>query len=239
MRRVLAVSFVGALSTISACTTEVVNDTPESRGLRAAREPRALSPSQFNAFSCATCHALPGAEDDDRILPGAPLGGAVARTSFWGGRYLTLGEAVTECVTHFQRARAFDPATPEARDLYAYLTSIRDLGPASAQPFTVTGLVADLKPGDSARGREVWRRACQDCHGDIRTGRGRLAPYVSLVPDETIAFHSEDGPDVVRLVVIEKVRHGSYLGFGGTMPPFSQETLSDEQIADLLAYLQL
>ena len=42
---------------------------------------------------------------------------------------------------------------------------------------------------------------------------------------------------LIRLVFIEKVRHGPFLGYGGTMPPFSMETLSDEGLADLLEAL--
>ncbi|MBX5484795.1 MAG: cytochrome C oxidase Cbb3, partial [Myxococcaceae bacterium] len=42
-----------------------------------------------------------------------------------------------------------------------------------------------------------------------------------------------------RLVIIEKIRHGQFFGVGGNMPLYGREMLSDEQVADLLAYLGL
>jgi thiosulfate dehydrogenase len=40
-------------------------------------------------------------------------------------------------------------------------------------------------------------------------------------------------------VFVEKTRHGGFLGYGGTMPPFSLNVLSDEDLADLLTFLRL
>ena len=42
-----------------------------------------------------------------------------------------------------------------------------------------------------------------------------------------------------QLVVIEKVRHGQFFGVGGSMPPYSQEALSDADLGALLAFLGL
>ena len=42
-----------------------------------------------------------------------------------------------------------------------------------------------------------------------------------------------------QLVVIEKVRHGQFFGVGGTMPLYSREALSDEDLGALLAFLAL
>ena len=38
---------------------------------------------------------------------------------------------------------------------------------------------------------------------------------------------------------VEKVRHGAFLSYTGTMPPFSLEALPDEDLADILSYLDL
>ena len=42
-----------------------------------------------------------------------------------------------------------------------------------------------------------------------------------------------------RKAFIEKIRHGGFLGYGGTMPPFSQAVLSDADLGALLAFLKL
>jgi thiosulfate dehydrogenase len=42
---------------------------------------------------------------------------------------------------------------------------------------------------------------------------------------------------VQRLIFTEKIRHGLFLGYGGTMPPFSSQLLSDAEVSDLLEAL--
>lgn len=224
------------------CGATVERETAVDRGRRTVTTPTAFSGSTFNAFSCATCHGAPkGAEGSATatLFPGAPLGGASARPTFWGGRFVELRDAVTECVTKFQRAADFDVASEGARDLYAYLRSVEGDGPQGPVPFTVPPTVVDIPRGDPTRGQGVWDGACRSCHGDAFTGNGRLGAQVAVVPNETAAFHGKDGPDVTRLVIIEKVRHGGYLAFTGTMPPFSVEALPDGQLGDLLAFLRL
>jgi thiosulfate dehydrogenase len=41
------------------------------------------------------------------------------------------------------------------------------------------------------------------------------------------------------LVFIEKVRHGGFLGYGGLMPPFSLEAMTDAELGALLSFLGL
>ena len=43
----------------------------------------------------------------------------------------------------------------------------------------------------------------------------------------------KEGGKMMRTVVVEKIRHGSFLGYAGTMPPFSVEALSDADVRDL------
>jgi thiosulfate dehydrogenase len=224
---------------LASCSEKVENRTPEQRGESIVSDPRGISPSQFNPFACTTCHAKPGDDVASRRYPGAPLEGAASRKTFWGGRFSSLADAVGECVTHFQRASEFDPQADASRDLYAYLVKIGSTGQTGAVPFTVVRSVADVPRGDAARGANVWNAACRSCHGEPHTGAGRISDSASIVPEATRTEHGRDGPDIVRLVVIEKIRHGSYLGFPGTMPPFSTETLSDAEIGDLLAHLGL
>ena len=40
-------------------------------------------------------------------------------------------------------------------------------------------------------------------------------------------------------MTIEKVRHGKFFSVGGNMPLFSLEALSDAQLGDVLAYLEM
>lgn len=239
MRFALAIALM--LAGCASAPSETVL-TPEERGQRLASDP-GFSGSSFNAFACTTCHDAPSS-GGDRILPGAPLGGAVRRPAFWNGRFPTIREAIDQCLQRFMRGVPLDPANKNSQDLYAYLQSIGHRGPTTAQPFTVAIETFDLPAGDRSRGATLWTRACGSCHGAVGTGAGRLTnargeTSASIVPNDTLALHAKDGIVIARRVIIEKIRHGAYLGFPGSMPPFAREKLSDADVADLAAYLDL
>jgi thiosulfate dehydrogenase len=71
------------------------------------------------------------------------------------------------------------------------------------------------------------------------SGVGRLSDRVSVLPEDTLTEHAQYSPSVQRLIFIEKIRHGRFLGYGGEMPPFSSELLSDADVADVLEYLSI
>ena len=239
-------AYVGALVVVSfaslggsACSSSTI--THESAALRGERDlddPNAFSASKFAYFGCTQCHAKTSGAAGARIFPGAPLEGAASRPTFWSGRFDSLHDAIDECVTHFQRGDPLDVSAPHVVDLNAYLQSIGASGPTQAVPFTVIKVTKDLPPGDASRGNAVYDRACRSCHGEPHTGVGKLG-NASRIPEDTQSFHGADGPVVVREVVIEKVRTGSFLDFSGQMPPFSQELLSDGDVADVVAFLGL
>lgn len=193
--------------------------------------------SPFNAYACSTCHeAKPGGTS--LILPGAPLEGAVDRPSYWGGSEVELLRAINHCLYFFMlKDEPWTPADTEARAIYAYLESLPG-GPSSAAavPFTIAVAVEDPPPGDAARGNEVYARACASCHGALHTGAGRLVERATILPEGWLEAHPLDEytPLERRLLLVEKVRHGGFLGYGGQMPPFSRERLRDQDLGDLL-----
>jgi thiosulfate dehydrogenase len=195
------------------------------------RDPR-VSRSAFNAVSCATCHD-DGTADPTAILSGATLVDVVFRPSWWGGQAASLKQAVDFCFVHFLRERPLDADDPRGRALYEYLLSISQQQPTPAVPVTIVENVTTLGPGEPRRGRVIWDRACASCHGNLHTGEGRNDELTSIVPDASRAFAAQSGFPL-ELVIIEKVRHGGFFGVGGTMPPFSQEALSDDDLRDLL-----
>ncbi len=230
----------GALLTVAALvvaahvTASCAPPSPAERGEALFSEP-GLSDSPSNAMSCATCHAT-GAVPAGWLPVGGTLAGVTGRPSFFGGGEPDLRAAINFCLRRFMRAPAREPlAADDARglDLLSYLDSLE--GPADAVPFTLGDLADDLPDGDAARGASTWADACRSCHGAPSTGAGRLASYVTRVPDETILEHGNDA----RIRTIEKVRNGQFYGAGGEMPPFSMERLSDAQLADVLAFLSL
>ena len=195
-----------------------------------------LSTSPFNKFSCSTCHQVsksPAARND----PGYNLYNVVHRPNWWGGYETRLIDAINYCMTEFMGGRTLAPDEDSARELYEYLAANSPDASAPALPLTVIKNVTGLTDltGDKAHGKDVYDRSCRRCHGDPHTGNGRLSTKVSIIPEDTLkAF-----PTIARLVAVEKVRHGKFFNIGGIMPLYSAETISDQEIADVLAYVGL
>ena len=218
---------------VSACSGEaiVVHQSAVERGAR-------LFEMNVSGVSCATCHATGVTTSDSRLLPGAPLAGVTMRSSYWGGQEKDLLRAVNNCRAAFQIANIpLAASDADAADLYAYLDSL----PGGSKPiaFTVVMSVSDLAEGDAVHGRKVFSAACATCHGDPSSGRGRIDDEVPVLPGEVLEEHRQFTTEDRRVIFVEKVRHGGFLGYGGHMPPFSVEVLSDEHLSDLLAALSL
>jgi len=131
-----------------------------------------------------------------------------------------------------------DPYSVDGEALYSYLVSLKP-GDARAVPFTIARAIQDVPRGDAVRGRRVYDQTCGHCHGALHDGNGRLNARFPILPEQVLAEHAEYTPLQQRLVFVEKVRHGGFLGYGGDMPPYSLEVLSDAELSDLLEALDL
>jgi thiosulfate dehydrogenase len=192
--------------------------------------------SQFNVWSCATCHGVSGTET--RILPGASLVQATRRPTWFGGRETRLIDAVSFCYVYFMRGPApLSPDEPRSRALYEYLDTLGPKTAAPAQPMTLVLGTADVPRGSKTRGETVYRAACHGCHGDHSTGRGKNSPLASTLPNVADEYPTLFPGTPAALVFVEKVRHGQFFEVGGNMPFYSKEALSDEDLGALLAYL--
>jgi thiosulfate dehydrogenase len=191
-----------------------------------------------NALTCATCHRREPSAADERVLPGADLAGVTRRPSYWGGTELDLLRALGYCQTRFMSVEAPLAASDRgAGDLYAFLESLQ--GSDEAVPFTIVRTVSDLPAGDATLGLALYERTCAGCHGAIDTGDGALAATLPTLPVDVLREHSGYTALEQRLVFVEKVRHGAFLGYDGEMPPFSLEVLPDADLSDLLSALGL
>lgn len=194
--------------------------------------------TNLNAYACSTCHAVK--ENDTRLLAGHALTGTTARPAYWGGQIERLFDAVNFC--YLQYMWGIKPLTvdePRSRALYEYLHTLPPSSTEGVLPFTVVHTVAALPAGEAQRGKTTYELACQGCHGALHSGSGRLTTRANILPEVTQDYPALFPNVAPSLVVIEKVRHGNAFGVGGSMPLFSKEALSDEQLADVLAYLGL
>lgn len=222
--------------------TKIVDATAVDHGAALFRDP-SISGTTFNVYACSTCHEAVDGDAGDKRLPGAPLAGAALRPYYWGGQETELLGAINHCLYYFMlKDEPWTPDDVEARAIYAYLESLpADEAAAAAFPFTPVYAVKEPPPGDAGRGEIVYEQACSWCHGRARSGSGRLTTLAPVLPDQTLAEHplSEYTERERRLVFVQKVRHGAFVGYGGQMPPFSRELLSEQDLGDLLSFFGL
>ncbi|MBL8682598.1 MAG: c-type cytochrome [Myxococcales bacterium] len=234
-------AWISVLIASAAVAGSCVDRVSAERRGREVFEDSAYPNSRFNAYSCATCHRATPDERRNLVLPGAMLAGSTRRPTFWGGSVVAFQDAVALCFEKFMRGGRFEPSDDRSIALYAYLDSLASRPDAvqTAVPFTVSGTTSPPGAGDTARGQRLYDNACAYCHGAPRAA-SRPIPTASILPDDTEREHGvAQGytAETLAQVFVEKTRHGSFLGFAGFMPPFSAETLSDQDIADIVAYL--
>lgn len=226
------------LALTGACATDELSAA--QRGQELFNDPRSFSSSPANAFSCATCHDSEPVQGGGIRKPGAQLRGVTARPSYWGGSERDLFTAVSHCVRYFMLGtKPLQTSGEDEEALYAYLESLTPLTAEDTQeiPFTVPISIEDIPRGDALTGRDLYTQACGFCHGAMGTGTARLNAGVPILPGDAIAEHVGYTPRLLRLVFIEKTRHGVFIGYGGSMPPLSLESLSDAELGSILEYL--
>jgi thiosulfate dehydrogenase len=227
-------ALLGGCLLLGAC-----GSTPEQSAVERGRqlfESKALSRSRLNDYTCATCHDARASIPPSKKSGGA-LAGVSLRSRFWGGQEADLLGSINACRNYFMGDnQPLSASNDDARSLYAYLESLEP-GDPNPIPFTIVTSIEPLPRGDDGIGRILFLRTCLSCHGDMHAGVGRLSERVPILPEDTLVEHAQYSARVQRLVFTEKIRHGLFLGYGGSMPPFSAELLSDQDVSDLLEAL--
>lgn len=200
-------------------------------------------------LACANCHA--DFDDvkfpDGKIRPGHNLIGAHSRKIAWYGRF--RGEALVRtaggaglCVVMYQRKTGSkNPlnALPveDANALMSYFKFISgevEVEKLTSQPLVlpwedeskrkekleiVKRRILNLQ-GNQENGEIIYERACDQCHSeDIAIGPPLFT--VKITPEK----------------IIEMVRLGSPSTSETPMPFFTPDKLTDQQVADLIAFL--
>lgn len=226
---------------LGCCLLSACGSTGEQNAVDQGRqlfESKALSKYSLNDYTCASCHDTIASIPPSKKAGGA-LAGVTLRATFWNGQEADLLGSINACRNYFMGDNLPLAATDErARSLYAYLQSLEP-GDANPIPFTIVTSIDPLPRGDQAHGQLLYGQTCLYCHGEMHDGLGRLSERLPVLPEDTLVEHAQYSPRVQRLVFTEKIRHGLFLGYGGVMPPFSAELLSDEDVSDVLEALSV
>lgn len=203
-----------------------------------------LSPYKVSGLACADCHADfdEATNPDGRIRSGHSIIGVPSRGEAKGG--MIKGDAFKRsaggsgfCYEHFLQKIRSDKVDPtaipqeQAEALMAYFEYVSgsDKGPQfqfemldKEASDAAADKILSLK-GDSKRGWELFSRTCNGCHPTARK--------------------SGIGPQLVRSrppANLENRLHkiAAYVRKGGfVMPPFAEDRLSDQDVADIVAFL--
>jgi mono/diheme cytochrome c family protein len=185
-----------------------------------------------NTFTCATCHAITEPAHDGLRRPGHPLGDATRRPSYKNGQVSTFLEATNSCLTEWMNA----PTWQQDDEAYQALHAFLDAGaPASAPPlsFEIVPPPPDeaLGGGDAEVGRAVFNETCAVCHGPDGIGTNQALP---------VAQRGLEAAHVARRVRTSGRNESSvYDGLtGGIMPFWAADRLSDDELRDIIAWLE-
>lgn len=206
--------------------------------------------SSFGKFkaSCSMCHSDGSARTKDgKTRPGHTLAGVANRTSTWNGMY--KGDGLKKdafgarlCASGFLERGEGDMtkalSAEEADALDAYFAAIADAPGAIKtnlkiqwvtkpvfsedasldEKLTKPAVKSIMKlPGDPGAGQAVWQATCVQCH-DLQ--KKKVGPAMAVAAKD-------------MNYVAQSIRCGSM-----AMPFFAKDVLSDQQIADVIAFVQ-
>jgi cytochrome c len=194
-----------------------------------------------NGFSCIICHDSGIDGEDGLIRPGHTMMNAFNRPSWKNGNVDQLLEAVNTCLSDWMNADTLseDDLLWEALETY-----IRFISPdLNSKPISIQIVTPPDPPtgGNFERGEQLIQQlACIDCHGkDLRgvmddTG-GLLAPYLIERPEIPL----DHDYIAAKIRVSGSNLSGSYegLSYGGNMPFWGANRISDQDVRDIAEYL--
>lgn len=204
-----------------------------------------ITPKKATGLTCASCHA----DFDDTAKPdgliraghsiiGVPQRGSAKGGSIAGDDFARAAGGGGFCYEHFLQRVAGDKVNPtaipaeHAEALMAYFSAVS--GDNKGPQFKIAMLDEDAKTaasekiaamsGNSENGWKLFGRACAVCH-----------PTPSKAGIGTQLVRSRPPRDIDGAIVryAKKIRGG-----GSLMPFYAPDILSDQDIADILAFLR-
>ncbi|MDQ3538527.1 MAG: c-type cytochrome [Actinomycetota bacterium] len=166
------------------------------------------------AGQCATCH---GAEGSGGVTPAGdpvpPLAGSPDVTVPYVDLVMRVGRMPPAGDPYDNRSRKVVLDAEQRRLVTAYV----------AEEFDLSGSVPTVGDGNPVTGREVFAANCAQCHGS--SGAGGVAGAGAWTPPVV---------DKDPVAIAEAIRVGPF-----QMPGFNNDQITDEEIADVAAFLKV
>jgi mono/diheme cytochrome c family protein len=184
-----------------------------------------------SSYSCIYCHANfdEAKLDDGYLRPGHPLWSSVIRPSYYNGAYtgqgdIPLARAINTCASGFLKVKPLGLSDSRMLHLIAYLRAISP--DTEALAVTVTR-ATELPPldGDPRRGEMLYKAACILCHREKSS-----APVLTFKAQSDLVAAKIRGLKTSAEAIHEIAE------WPAPMPFFSMERMSDQQVADIVAY---
>jgi cytochrome c len=192
--------------------------------------------SAKSPFSCSTCHAITEPAPDGIRRVGHPLADATKRLHYKDGETTSMLTAVNSCLTEWMNTTPWTEDTPEWEELYTWLDVQSTSTETQPIDIEIVPPLENLSGGNATSGQTLFNASCSICHEIDGTG-GALAPKVGGRGYDEF-FTAE--------LVAKRVRtSGSstdsiYTGLtGGVMPFWGKNRLSDDELKDLIAFLEI
>ncbi len=184
-----------------------------------------------SGYACIYCHANfdESKLDDGYRRPGHMLWNAYKRPSFYneaykGGDETSLARAANTCIVAFLQEKAQMLSDQPLQALIAYLKSISVEEASPPVKITRVDTPPDME-GEPRRGEKLFAAACVLCHRE----RG-VVPELNFYADSALVLAK------IRGIKRPEDARGELAGKYAPMPFFSAERLSDQEVADILAY---
>jgi ubiquinol-cytochrome c reductase cytochrome c subunit len=218
-RRAHALALAAPVLAVAVFTPWITTAQPDPGGGDGADEPTAEEAEllargrELYITGCSSCHGPDGGGEDapDGSARGPSLESAGEATAYY---YLATGRMplANSEEQPIRKEPAYDEDEIDA--LVAYVAALGD-GEGPRLPDL------DLEGADLAQGGEIFRGNCQACHS--ASGSGGALSYGDAAP---------------RLAPAEPLEVGAAVRAGpGEMPVFGPETISDNQLNDLVRYV--
>lgn len=184
-----------------------------------------------NTLACAHCHALTEPTSDGITRPGHPIGDAANRASFKNGQLSSLLEAVNSCRDEWMAATTvWDGDNQDWQKLESYLKEQAEGGSSDLVVTEIAAVSTDLEGGDKSSGQSTFNTTCSICHGEnaVGTEAGPALAGTELSPEAIAGRVRTSGSSSSDV----------YDGLtGGRMPFWASSRLSDNDLKNVIAYL--